>query len=453
MYRFAEEHLKSWKNRSNRKPLVIRGARQVGKTHLVRTIASNEFDNIIEINLDQEPEAASCFDKAEPKDIVKLLEVKYGESIISGKTLLFIDEIQVAPELLAKLRYFYEKLPELHLIAAGSLLDFTLEQHDYSMPVGRIEYLHLGPMTFFEFLLATDQEKSYEYLLNYKIEDDIPEILHNKFINLVTDYMVVGGMPESINLYADSKSFRECDMAKQTILATYKDDFSKYGKKVDLQTLLTVFNTLPRVVGKKLKYVNISRDIRSAELQKALHLLTLARVCYPVRHSACNGIPLGAEVKPRIIKPLFLDLGLLLTACGLTMTDIVEADDLMLVNSGQVCEQFVGQHLLYRQELYIEPELYYWLREKAASNAEIDYVISRRQKIIPVEVKAGKTGALRSLHQFSIEKNTDFAIRICSGPPSVVEADGKMPNGDSYKTKILSLPFYLIERVPDFTSI
>jgi len=447
MYRFAEDHLKKWKTRSNRKPLVIRGARQVGKTHLVRTFAESAFDNIIEINLDQDSDASSCFDKAEPKDIIQLLEVKYGESIIPGSTLLFIDEIQVAPELLAKLRYFYEKLPELHLIAAGSLLDFALEQHEFSMPVGRIEYLFLGPMTFFEFLLATENKKSYEFLSNYKTGELIPETLHKKFNDFVKAYIVVGGMPESIHLYAQSKSFRECDMAKQTILATYKDDFSNYGKKVNLQTLLTVFHALPRVVGQKLKYVNISRDIRSADLQKALHLLTLARVCYPIHHTACNGIPLGAEVNPRILKPIFLDVGLLLTACGLTMADIVEANDLMLVNSGQVCEQFVGQHLLYQQEPYIEPQLFYWLREKATSNAKVDYVISRGEKIIPVEVKAGKTGSLRSLHQFSIEKQINTAVRLCTAPPFVVEAEGKMPNGDSYKYRVVSLPFYLVERV------
>ena len=242
------------------------------------------------------------------------------------------------------------------------------------------------------------------------------------------------------------------NMAKQTILATYKDDFSKYGRKVDLQTLLSVFNALPRVVGQKLKYVIISRDIRSAELQKALHLLTLAKICYPIHHTACNGIPLGAEINPRILKPLFLDVGLLLSACGLTMADIPEVGELMLVNSGQVCEQFVGQHLLYRQEPYIEPELFYWLREKATSNAEIDYVISRGEKIIPIEVKAGKTGALRSLHQFSIEKKSNFAVRICSAPPSLTDATGRMPNGDSYNTKILSLPFYLVERISDLAS-
>ena len=318
------------------------------------------------------------------------------------------------------------------------------------MPVGRTEYLYLGPMTFFEFLLATGNEKSYEFLCNYRIEDQIPEALHKKFDDFVKEYIVVGGMPESVQLYTESESFRECDMVKQAILATYKDDFNKYGRKVDLQTLLTVFNTLPRTVGQKLKYVNISRDIRSAEIQKALHLLTLARVCYPVHHTACNGIPLGSEVNRRVLKPLFLDVGLLLSACGLTMADIVEVGDLMLVNSGQVCEQFVGQHLLYRQEPYIEPELFYWLREKAASNAEVDYVISRGQKIIPVEVKAGKTGALRSLHQFSIEKKNNTAIRICSGSPSVVDAKGKMPNGDAYNTKIFSLPFYLVERAGDF---
>ncbi|MEI7901931.1 MAG: AAA family ATPase [bacterium] len=447
MYRSAMEYLKEWKARGNRKPLVIRGARQVGKSHLVRDFAKLEFDTFAEVNLDEDLTVVPYFDKPDPLETLRLLELHFERSLEPGKTLLFLDEIQAAPQLLAKLRYFYEKLPGLHVIAAGSRLDFTLEQHDFSMPVGRIEYLHLGPMGFSEFLLATGHKKLCDFIKAFKIGDDIPEPLHDKLSDLLLSYIVVGGMPESVAAFAKSKSYRECDFIKNSLLATYKDDFSKYGKKVNLQHVLTVYEALPKLVGRKVKYVNISRDIRPRDLSQALHKLELAKICHLVHHASCNGLPLGAEADASTFKPLFLDVGLLLSACGLSMTDIPSAAELMLVNSGQICEQFVGQHLLYRQPLYKQPELHYWLREKPSSNAEVDYVIACGQRIIPVEVKAGKTGNLRSLHQFTIEKNVRFAIKISSERPSLVKASGKMPDGRAYESHILNLPFYLIEKL------
>lgn len=447
MYRSAMEYLKEWKTRDSRKPLVIRGARQVGKSHLVRDFAKLEFDTFVEINLDEDLSVVPYFDKSDPVEILRLLELHFDKSLEPGKTLLFIDEIQAAPQLLAKLRYFYEKRPELHVIAAGSLLEFTLEEHDFSMPVGRIEYLHLGPMRFSEFLLATGHKKLWAFIRAFKIGDDIPEPLHNKLSNLLLTYIVVGGMPESVATFAKTGSHRDCDFIKNNLLSTYKDDFSKYGKKVNVQHVLAVYEALPKLVGRKVKYVNISRDIRASELSKALRMLSLARVCHLVHHTSCNGIPLGAEMDASTFKPLFLDVGLLLSACGLSMIDIPIAEDLMLVNSGQICEQFVGQHLLYRQPPQKQPELHYWLREKPSSNAEVDYVIAQGQDIIPVEVKAGKTGNLRSLHQFTIEKNIPFAIKINSERPSLVKASGKMPDGRAYESTILNLPFYLIEKL------
>jgi len=447
MYRSAIRYLQDWKSRRNRKPLVIRGARQVGKSYLIRNFAKEAFDNIIELNLDDDSSVLPYFEKSDPHEIIKLLEVHFNTSFVLGKTLLFLDEIQAAPHLFAKLRYFYEKIPELHVIAAGSLLEFVLEEHDFSMPVGRIEYMYLGPMMFSEFLIATGHEQLVQYMADYKLTDDFPLPLHNKLLELVKSYMVVGGMPESVKEFVDSGSYLDCDFIKANILATYKDDFGKYGAKVNQQHLLTVFNALPSVVGTKVKYVNISRSERAKDISRALYLLSLARVCHLVYHSSCNGIPLGAEINRKIFKSIFLDVGLLLGACGLTMKEIVESSDIMLINSGQVCEQFVGQHLLYQRELYMEPQLYYWLREKAASNAEIDYVVTYGQKIIPIEVKAGKTGSLRSLHQFIIEKDTDLAVRICGAVPSLVSCQGKMPNGASYSSRIMTLPFYMIENM------
>ncbi len=445
MYRYAMEYLREWKTRASRKPLVIRGARQVGKSHLVRDFAKQEFETFVEINLDEDQSVLPYFEHADPMETLRLLELHFEMSLPPSTTLLFLDEIQAAPQLLAKLRYFYEKLPLLHVVAAGSLLDFTLESHDFSMPVGRIEYLHLGPMKFSEFLLATGHEKLAFYVRSYKIGNEIPAPLHEKLSALLLSYIAVGGMPESVASFAENMSYRECDLIKDSLISTYKDDFSKYGKKANTQHILTVYDALPKLVGRKVKYVNISRDIRAADLSQALRMLSMARICHLVCHASCNGIPLGAEMDTSTFKPLFLDVGLLLSAFGLSMKDIPNPEALMLVNAGQICEQFVGQHLLYRQPMHKEPELHYWLREKPSSNAEVDYVIAQGPHIIPVEVKAGKTGTLRSLHQFTIEKKIGFAVKISPERPSLVKASGNMPDGRSYESQILNLPFYLIE--------
>lgn len=447
MYRFAIEYLKKWKIRKNRKPLIIRGARQVGKSYLINMFASVEFKSLIEINFEKEKEIASYFDQSDPQETIRLLALHFGEDIIEGETLLFLDEIQASPEILAKLRYFYEKIPNLHIIAAGSLLEFVLEEHEFSMPVGRIEYLHLGPMTFMEFLLACGKNKLFDFLKNCNLKTEFPKSIHKKLMDLVKSYIVIGGMPESIQTFIDTESYLDCDHIKDSILATYKDDFNKYKKNVNQKHIITVFEALPNIVGNKLKFVNISRELRSENISKSIHLLTLAKIYYLVYHSSCNGVPLGAEVNRKFCKPLFIDVGMLLSICQMNMLDIKNVSDLTLINSGQICEQFVGQHLLYRQLFYKEPYLYYWIREKNTSNAEVDYVISLGTQIIPIEVKSGKTGSLKSLHQFSVEKKTDLAVRICSEPLCLQDAKGTLSTQEPYNYNLLSVPFYLIEEL------
>ena len=210
--------------------------------------------------------------------------------------------------------------------------------------------------------------------------------------------------------------------------------------------MLATFQALPRLIGRKLKYVNISRDIRASDLDRALHMLELARLCHRVEHSAAQGVPLGAEVNPKVFKPIGLDTGLVLNALGLNATDL-ESVDLMLVNSGAVCEQFVGQHLLYRQQMYRQPELHYWVREQPSSSAEVDYVIGIGPHVVPVEVKAGKTGTLRSLHQFMSSHDCPLAVRLNTDLPSLTQAEGVLPTGQKYSYPLLSLPIYMVEQI------
>lgn len=447
MYRQALEYLQEWKSKQNRKPLVIKGARQVGKSYLVRLFAEKHFESLVEINFEQTRNIANLFSSKIPDKIIQLLELQLNITIIPGKTLLFLDEIQATPEVLATLRYFHEQKSQLHVIAAGSLLEFVLQEHSFSMPVGRIEYLNLGPLQFEEFILAAGKNKLHEYVKNFSLPDSVPPPIHNQLIDLVKEFLVIGGMPEAADTYLKTGSLRKTDEVKQSILSTYKDDFSKYKKRINHHLLGNLFNKIPLLVGSKFKYVHVDRNERANSIAKSLDMLLLARISYPVYHSSSIGVPLGATVDDKRFKVLFLDVGLMSTAVGLNLLDFEQAEDIMLVNSGVVCEQFVGQHLLYSQPCYKEPSLYYWIREKKNTSAELDYIISEGNSIIPIEVKAGKSGTLKSLHIFLREKHKDFGIRLNSDQPSTLNTMTAISDGNNVSYTLLSLPLYLVGQV------
>jgi predicted AAA+ superfamily ATPase len=314
------------------------------------------------------------------------------------------------------------------------------------MPVGRIEYFHLGPLTFSEFLTATGNDAAVNFLETFSIGSELAYPLHKKLIDLFKQYLVIGGMPESVAAFIESSSYIDSDRIKQSILSTFLDDFSKYGRRVNHAALQAVFKALPQLPGSIVKYSRIVSAMRSDLLHEAFHQLSLARVCTPVYHSSCEGIPLAATVNNKKFKTLFLDVGLLTSACGLSMLSIENAADLLLVNNGAVTEQFIGQHLLHRPPHYREPELHFWSREKASSNAEIDFVISIGTDIVGIEVKSGTTGSLKSLNQFMLEKKYPLAVRFNLDTPSLCRSRGRMPAGDHYDYSLLSLPCYMVEQ-------
>ena len=447
MYRNALSDIEEWKYRPDRKPLIIRGARQVGKTWLVREAARKHFDNIIEINFDKTPEKAQLFTTGDVQKSLQLLEVDADTEILPGSTLIFFDEIQAAPNLLPLLRYFYEERPDIHILAAGSLLEFLLADHDFSMPVGRIEYMHLGPMDFEEFLLGLGQERLARFLSNFSLDSPVPESIHNNLMYYVRLFWIIGGMPAAVKRYASEQNFTAVEREHESILQTYQDDFSKYRQRIHSERLRKVFRKLPSLIGGKLKYVNLDPNEKSRNLADCLHLLELARIFYPVRHSAGNGVPLGAEVKERDFKPLFLDIGLVATGLGLNLADFHRKEELLMINNGAMAEQFVGQHLLYRQKSYKRPELYYWNREKKSSQAEVDYLISVSGQVVPVEVKAGKTGSPKSLQVFMSEKKLPAAVRLNSMPPSCLATRSAIAGKYPVSFSFLSLPLYLIGQV------
>ena len=417
MKRTSESQLEVWYDGKRRKPLILRGARQVGKSTLVRNFAKSHGLTLNEVNLERHLHLEKVFASLDVTAIKLELEALLTRTISETDSILFLDEIQATPSALQALRYLYEDMPELAVMAAGSLLEFTLASHNFSMPVGRIDYHHLGPMSFREFLTAIEPGL-VSYLDAIQPTTQLPETAHQKLLQRHRQYLFVGGMPEAVLVFAETGSLETVSPVHQRIIDTYEDDFAKYARRDDLALLQRVFRQIPRHVGKKLKYVNYSREHRSREVKRAIDLLTKARVCTAIEASHCSGVPLAAHVHENASKLLYLDVGLMNHVCGMDWLALRSLDDLQLVNEGSIAEQVVGQHLAYLNKGTSSPSLSYWLREGRANNAEVDYVISHGPDLFPIEVKAGKRGSLRSLHQYASEKPCRAAIRLDLNQPS-----------------------------------
>jgi uncharacterized protein len=443
MYRKYYNDLLDWKDRGNRKPLVIRGARQVGKTYLVRQFGREQFEHFIEINFDETPRKRELFQYESIDRIIEYISLDTGIPVIPGRTLIFLDEIQRAPEIFAKLRYFFEKRKDIHIITAGSLLDFILAEHTFSMPVGRIEYLYMGPMDIIEFLTASGDNSLSDFLRQFRMNDPVPAVIHEKLLELTRTYMGIGGMPSAVREHVESGSLRKCEMELSSILSTLRDDFSKYGKKADPFRLQLVLDKTPGLVGKKVKYTEISRDEKSENLKESLYFLELARLIYRVYHSSGNAVPLRAERKERNFKLLFLDIGLMMRSLGLNLLSLKD-ENVIMANKGALAEQFIGQQWLYGGESYVPPELYYWNREKTGATSEVDYLFEVNGRIVPAEIKSGTAGSLKSLHVFASLKKTATAIRFNTALPSISTVEAAIPGMEKHPYRLLSLPLYMV---------
>ncbi len=411
MKRDLESYLQHWKKTSDRKPILLKGARQVGKSYLINDFG-REFAGFLEVNFEFNPEFKTIFEKdLDPSRIIRDLSIKTGKKIVPGNFLLFFDEIQECPDAITSMRYFYERMPDLHVIAAGSLIEFVLE--DIGIPVGRIKSLYLYPMSFCEFLDATGNSLYREALIEHDISMEFSEVLHNELLRLIGEYMAVGGMPEAVSAWANSGDFFHCMEIHQTLIETYRQDFTKYSRKQQKKYVEMVFNSIPRLTGKKFVYSSISPDIRSRDLRPALELLVKAGVAHMVFHSSSNGLPLGAEINPSLYKTILLDIALSQAILGLDYGQWILEPVKSIVNLGAITESFVGQELLAYSPASQKKDLYYWIREKQGSKAEIDYIHSDKGNIIPIEVKSGTTGTLKSMHIFlDSKKHAPFGIQF-----------------------------------------
>jgi len=448
MKRIQEKYLKKWINNLNRKPLIIRGARQVGKSTLVRNFCENQKLNLFEINLERNLKLKALFEAYDLKELLSEIEIICGKrGIFDENSILFLDEIQAIPEAIPALRYFYEDFPELKVVAASSLLEFVLSKHTFSMPVGRIEYLFMGPMTFEEFLIAKGEDFLVNYLKSFNFEIKFSETAHQRLLSLQKDYFMVGGMPEAVQLYVLGTSFGEISDVQSSIIETYIDDFAKYAKGQYLENLQTVFNYVGGNYGQKVKYVNINPDVQSREIKFAVALLEKAKVIFPVYCSLASGLPLKVFKKEKIYKLFFLDIGLANKILGISNLSLDKIKNMQFINKGAMAEQFIAQHLLALQNEKQTPQLYYWLREGKKDNAEVDFLMHFTDSIIPIEVKSGAKGTLKSLHRFVFEKKSKTAVRFDLNCPTVQQVKTKIANAVDNKTidfKLISLPIYMV---------
>jgi predicted AAA+ superfamily ATPase len=401
----------AWQRSSSRKPLLIRGARQVGKSTAVRNL-SKQFDYFIEINFEEQPEYQSLFaNTSDINDLVEQLAIITQTEIIEGRTLVFLDEIQASLPAISKLRYFYEKKPNLHVIAAGSLLEFALSELP-SFGVGRVRSVFMYPFSFIEFLGALNEKPLASMMQQSNPERPINPIFHEKLKVYFKKFLIIGGMPQAVQTYVAKGDLLEVQRILDDLIIAIQADFVKYKRQIPPTNIKSVFESIVKQVGTKFKYSNDLTSLTNPVIKQVIDLLEMAGLVYRVTHSSSNGIPLGAEANPKKIKLLIFDTGIYQRILGLDVASLLLKDDIEVINKGNIAELFVGLELLKSNDAYERTALYYWHREAKNSQAEVDYVIQNQEYIFPVEVKAGTKGAMQSMYLFMDEKKSRYGVRL-----------------------------------------
>ena len=422
-----------WRTSDNRKPLLLRGARQVGKTYSVRE-QGKKFEHYLEVNFEEEKDIRKIFEGSlNPQAIVEKLSAFYSVPVIPGKTLLFLDEIQACPQAISSLRFFYEKKPELHIIAAGSLLEFALESLP-SLGVGRLGSLFMYPLNFREFLNAAGDGALINAALSADFNAPLEPALHNRLIERLRTFFITGEMPEVVQNYLLKGDLLKCQNILDQLLTALIDDFAKYKKRSPVMRLEEVFRSVSFQSGQKFKYSKVDPAVSSFFLKDALELLVKAGLAYKIHHSSAQGIPLGAQIDPKKFKVAIFDVGLHQRLLGLELSNIIVANDLDSINAGNIAEIFTALELLSYGNPETRNMLFYWHRESRSSNAEVDYLLQKGRQIIPLEVKAGTRGQMQSIRQFMAERNSEYGIRI------------SLENFSCYD-KIKVLPLYAISKL------
>jgi uncharacterized protein len=438
--RHAASFLHEWKTQPDRKPLIIRGARQVGKTTIV-DLFSKEFDNYIYLNLELGRDRNIFDGDLSAREVFQAMQLIKNVQAHRGETLIFIDEIQHSHAAVSMLRYFYEETSELFIIAAGSLLEIMIEKSEISFPVGRVEYLYMYPFSFSEYLEAKHE------IPTLKAYDEIPvkKFAVSKLMRLFHEYALIGGMPEIVKKYVETGDLASLNRNFEALIISYINDSDKYARNNTLrQVLRHAIEAIPFEAGNRIKFHGFGKsNYKSREMGEALRTIQRAMLAYLIYPSTSAKIPIRPDFK-KAPKLQFVDTGMLNYFVGL-QPDYYRFDNLHGFYQGLIAEHVVRQELMAIDLLsnHISP---FWVREKKQANAEVDVLLQYKGMVIPVEIKAGKAGALRSLHEFMDKTDHSVAIRLYAGALEITDSVTK--NGKSYK--LLNLPYFLAGKIFDY---
>lgn len=449
--RYIDALLLEWKNSSSLKPLLLRGARQVGKSWAVKHLGES-FTYYLEVNFEKRPDIKDVFERVhEVHDLANNLSLLYNVPVVAGQTLLFLDEVQDCPAAIKSLWAFKEDFPELHVVAAGSLLEFALQDLP-SFGVGRIRSLFVYPFSFDEFLVAEGKSSWLEAKQQADNEKPLLMPLHNDIVQHYRTFLMVGGMPASVAAWVTTHDYRNCQTELDDIQLTYYDDFKKYAKKVDPTLLRNTLQSVILQIGNKFTYSKVDGSYRAEEVKKALKLLSDAGIVKRVSHTAANGLPLGAEVNEKFRKYIYLDSALLLRILDIDLGGARQLTDLImagtaedLVNKGGLAEMVLGWELIKYNSPRSQHDLYYWENTADGTRSEVDYIIARDMKVLPIECKSGTSGKMKSLHLFMHNKHLTDAIRCSLENFALLESCDK--KADDTVRRIQILPLYAISNL------
>lgn len=452
--RHIDPFLKEWKESPRRKPLLLRGARQVGKSSSIRHLGES-FDYFLEVNFETRREFKQIFQEvSDVHEIATRLGTLTNTPVIAGKTLLFFDEIQSCPEALHSLWAFKENMPGLHVAAAGSLLEFTLKEMP-SFGVGRIRSMFMYPMSFDEFLMASGYEEWVTAKNKADYAHPLPPELHQALVSQFRSFLMVGGMPASVAAWIETHDYLQSAEELEDIQQTYYDDFAKYSGKIDTLLLRNTLRSVVMQMGHKFVYSHVEGGYRSEDIKRALSMLCDAGIVKMVQHSAGNGLPLGAEVNSKFRKYLYLDSGLLLRILDLEMGSAQPLTELILsgaaadlVNKGTITEMVAGWEIVKSLSPRIDHDLYYWENTSESATSEVDYLIAQDMNVVPVEVKAGVTGKMKSLRLFMRRKHLLYAKRCSLENFGTLEfTDAADEQNATALKRIFIHPLYCLSRI------
>ncbi len=434
--RFIHNQLSAWHSYPDRKPLLLRGARQVGKSHAVRAWCQQANLKLLEMNFEEVPRLATVFDHdLDVLRIARELASYFGETITSPSTVLFLDEIQVAPKAITALRYFYEKSPETTVVAAGSLVEFALE--GLGLPVGRVHSSFVYPLTFVEFLRAIGKNGLALAIEEFDVQTPmpLPQLIHSELLLQLKTFFRVGGMPKAVVSFSESNDLARVSAEHALLLRGYRDDFRKYARQVDWALLETIFEKMGQLAGgAPVRYSKIVHDLSSTQVRRALAAISMSLVAHKILPVSTPKLPLAAHSIDKRFKLMFLDIGLLHHILGFDWRNVDPNSDLTEIADGRLAEQFVAQELIASRSSLDQYKLHYWNRMRAGSEAEVDFVIEQCGAPVPIEVKSGARGRLRSLDEYIREEKPERCFVLSQRNVEV-------------KENVFFLPLYLAGRL------